>query len=161
VQVTAWTVGSLCVRISNTNTFPVWTANPSNSYPCVGVAGLAARVDRPISVHATAPASIGRYGAQPYTVPTNPWVQRRAAAETLAAALVDDLSTPHLTITDLAIVADPRLQLGDLVRLVDANGIALDGDYWITAIRDEYAGTYRQRMAPAAPNSFAGARPVA
>lgn len=146
VQVTAWTVGSLCVRVTNTNTFSVWTANPNAGYPTIGVAGLAARVDRPISVRDQSPDSIDRYGPQPYTVPTNPWVQRRDAAVTLAVTLVADLADPHLTITDLAIVADPRLQLGDLVRLIDANGIVLDGDYWITAIRDEFADTYRQRI---------------
>lgn len=147
VQVTAWDVGTVRVRITNGNAFPVWTANPSGTYPTIGVAGIASRVDRPISVQARSVESVRAYGPQPYDAPTNQWVQRRDLAETLAADLVADLATPHVAITDLSIVADPRLQLGDLVRLVDPDGIGLDGDYWITGIRDEITSVYRQRIA--------------
>jgi hypothetical protein len=78
--------------------------------------------------------------------PYRPWIQRRQTARALAEALVADLAAPHLNIADLPVIGDPRLQLGDLVRIVDRNGIALNGDYWITAIRDELSDTYRQRI---------------
>ncbi|GIJ50037.1 hypothetical protein Val02_69230 [Virgisporangium aliadipatigenens] len=148
MTVVAWTVGTLRIRIVNGNAFDLHTAN-SAGFPTIGVAGVASRVDRPIGVQVRDPDSEAVHGQQPYAASANPWIQRREVADTLARALLADLATPHLVVTNLVIVGDPRLQLGDRVRVVDRDGIALDGEYWITAIRDRIRadGPYTQTLA--------------
>ena len=100
-------------------------------------------------------ASLVKYGEQPYAAPTNPWIQRRTVASTLAQAVLTDLATADLAINGLEIIADPRLQLGDVVRIVDPDGIALDGRYLLTGINETVTaqGRYTMRItARRAPN---------
>jgi hypothetical protein len=56
------------------------------------------------------------------------------------------LKDPHPSLSSLEIVGDPRLQLGDRVRVVDAEGLALDADFFITATAPAYRS--RNREAP-------------
>ena len=62
------------------------------------------------------------------------WVQARGVASTIAYSILADTKAPAPVITDLGIVADPRLQLGDRIRIVDRDGIGLNRDYWLTGI---------------------------
>lgn len=144
-KVVEWDVGRFRLTLTNTTGVDLYTANTLN-IPAIAVAGVASRVDRAIDVQVRDPDSIAAFGPQPYNAPSNQWVQRRESAQALADALLADLAQPSLVVTNLAIIGDPRLQLGDLVHLVDPDGIALVGDYWITAIRDEIGDTYRQRI---------------
>ncbi|MEV6526894.1 hypothetical protein AB0M43_33680 [Longispora sp. NPDC051575] len=152
INVTYWDVGSFKFTIINNNPWPAYTAN-TYSAPTMAVSGRGPRIDRAVSVRARDDDSVATFGPQPFDAPGNQWVQRREAADQLAAALVADLAVPHLAVTGLSIIGDPRLQLGDLVRLIDRDGIALDGEYWLTAIRDQlddrgYTQTIAARRAP-------------
>lgn len=154
MTVVYWDAGTLQVRIGNTNPFDVYLANPFNVAP-VGVAGRPVRVEPPVVVAVRDATSLATYGEQPYAAPTNPWIQRRAVAATLAQAVLTDLATADLAINSLEIIADPRLQLGDVVRLVDTDGLALDGRYLLTGINETVTaqGRYSMRItARRAPN---------
>jgi hypothetical protein len=79
-------------------------------------------------------ASQARYGVQPLDVAANVWRQSTTAADGLADHLIVVLASPSPTLGGVTIVADPRLQLGDRVRVADPDGLVLDGDFWITAL---------------------------
>ncbi|HEX8626742.1 MAG TPA: hypothetical protein VF755_01035 [Catenuloplanes sp.] len=78
---------------------------------------------------------------QPLRLPDSQWVQRHDVAAALAAAILPDVADPRPVVTDLAIRGDPRIQLGDRVRLVDRDGIGVDGDWWITGITETHEPT--------------------
>jgi len=78
--------------------------------------------------------SIREFGEQPLPDPgQSPWVQNEASAASLALKLLSDLCQPHPVVTNLQIKGDPTLEFGDLVTLVDKNGIGVNGQYRITS----------------------------
>lgn len=79
--------------------------------------------------------SIARYGEQLLEISGNPWMQDTASAANLAAALLAQLKDPTTVMTSLDVVADPRLQLGDRVTVVDADGTQLARDFRIFGVR--------------------------
>ncbi|GIG63648.1 hypothetical protein Lfu02_80200 [Longispora fulva] len=123
------------LTIRNTTGGTRYVANNGN-VPTIMIAGRALALGPEISATATADASRYVYGDQPLTVPASPWVQSTAVAQRLADLLVADLAEPRAHITGLDIIGDPRLQLGDRVRIRDRDGLDLDGWYLITAITD-------------------------
>ncbi len=142
-----WDAGALQLRVTNGNSFPVYLANAFGA-SAAGVAGRNVRVDQPIDVAARDPQSVAVYGEQPYHAPANKWVQRRPVAVTLAAGLLGDLAQAEAAISQLEIIGDPRLQLGDRVRVTDRDGLALDGEYLLTGIRETVTpdGRYTMRI---------------
>lgn len=145
----------LGIRNDTTRTVYIKTAKADT--PTVSVAGRAATVGSQDveSFLKFSPADTGgfppivrRHGEQQLKLPDNPWMQRITAAESLVLRLVWELYRPQPVIRDLEIIGDPRLQLGDRIRVVDRDGLALTGDYWISGIRETWSRTsgYRQRI---------------
>lgn len=75
--------------------------------------------------------SIARFGVQTLEVGTSPWVQSVWWADGLALALVAWTAWPVPMTGALDILPDPRLQIGDVVRVVDRQGTRIDGMYRI------------------------------
>ena len=75
--------------------------------------------------------SITAYGEQVLDLEASPWRQDSASARRLADDLVAAMKDPHPVLNDVDIVADPRLQLGDRVTVVDADGLVLSADFWL------------------------------
>lgn len=94
------------------------------------------------------PPIVKRHGLRELKLSENPWMQKEPAAQALLQRLVFDLYRPVAVVRDLAIVGDPRLQLGDRVQIVDRDGLALSADYWIAGIRETYSRStgYRQQI---------------
>ena len=84
--------------------------------------------------------SIRRYRRQPLQVSQSPWMQTADVATRLGQLILADTREPAAVITNLRIVGDPRLQLGDRVRIVDRYGAHLDGEYWLTSIDESWGG---------------------
>lgn len=80
------------------------------------------------------PASQATYGVQTLDVTGNPWRQSPDAAQNLALALLVALKEPHPTLSSVDVIGDPRLQLADRVRVVEPDGLVLDGDFWCVGI---------------------------
>jgi hypothetical protein len=127
--------GQAHVQVKNLTPRVVYLANNA-SIATIRVTGLPVTTTG-ASATASDATSIGRYGAQPYQMPASKWVQRQDVASLVAYGLLADLKNPAPIITDLAIAADPRLQLGDRVQVVDRTGIQLQRDYWITGFPRE------------------------
>lgn len=126
------TTGLGRIRFTNSNTQPVYVID----------ARLAGRVirTRPSGVAIAEHPRLATTGEQPQPLrlPDSQWVQRHDVAAALAAAILPDVAEPRPVVTDLAIRADPRIQLGDRARLVDRDGIGINGDWWITGISESY-----------------------
>ncbi|NEA50769.1 hypothetical protein [Streptomyces sp. SID10815] len=80
-------------------------------------------------------ASEKYYGRQEYTAESTDWVQDAATAAALARAMRTAGVLPVPVIGDVDVLYDPRIQLGDVVRVVDTAGAALDTLAWVVGIR--------------------------
>ncbi|MGK5639709.1 hypothetical protein ACSNOK_15560 [Streptomyces sp. URMC 126] len=87
------------------------------------------------------------YGRQQYLAPAGDWVQDRATAKRLADALITAGAFPVPVLSDVEVLYDPRIQLGDVVRVQDSAGAELDTLAWVVGIRTEAAaGTITQTL---------------
>lgn len=78
-------------------------------------------------------ASIRKYGEQALpTISGSPWMQREDSAGSYALTLLSDLADPKPVLIDVPIKGDPTLEFGDLVTIVDQNGLGVNGLYRIT-----------------------------
>lgn len=75
------------------------------------------------------PASIARYGVQALEISASPWVQNVWWADNLSLRLVAWTAWPVPLTGHISILPDPRIQIGDAVRIVDAEGVRIDGIY--------------------------------
>ncbi|EKX67145.1 hypothetical protein Sipo8835_46245 [Streptomyces ipomoeae] len=75
------------------------------------------------------------YGRQEYTAEATDWVQDAGTALALAQAMRAAGVLPVPVIGDVEVLYDPRIQLGDVVRVVDTTGAVLDTLAWVIGIR--------------------------
>lgn len=131
---------TLYIATSKANTPVVSLAGKAFS---IGTQEIGSFLGHPTGMH----PSVRRHGPQVLKLPDNPWMQSVTAAQGLVQRVLYDLFQPAPVVRELEIVADPRLQLGDRIRITDAAGLALDADYWISAIRETYGDAgYRMRI---------------
>ena len=76
------------------------------------------------------------YGRQEYTADSTDWVQDAGSAADLAQAMRAAGVLPVPVIGDVDVLYDPRIQLGDAVRVVDTTGAELDTLAWVVGIRN-------------------------
>ncbi|MEB8344082.1 hypothetical protein [Streptomyces endophyticus] len=79
------------------------------------------------------------YGRQEFYGDQSEWVQDLAAARQLAAAMRSAGELPVPVLEDVQVLYDPRIQLGDVVRVVDTSGAALDTLAWVVGITSSAA----------------------
>lgn len=75
------------------------------------------------------------YGRQEYTAESTDWVHDASTAAALAQAMRTAGVLPVPVFGDVEVLYDPRIQLGDVVRVVDSSGAALDTLAWVVGIR--------------------------
>jgi hypothetical protein len=97
------------------------------------------QVNTQVRQEASDAASIAKpWGEQLYEYPPNPFLQDLDSVGTLAADLVAQLKNGPPTLSDVRIVADPRLQLGDRATIEDAKGLGIAGqDFHLAEITTE------------------------
>ncbi|MGW8975130.1 hypothetical protein [Streptomyces platensis] len=86
------------------------------------------------------------YGVQAYQHDPAGWVQDSASADQLAGSLRDAGAFPVPTLENVEVLPDPRIELGDVVRVQDSTGASLDTLAWVIGIRvtGDNGGTIRQ-----------------
>lgn len=150
-SVRTWDAGSALISVRNQHTARVWLVD-SNGSPAFTLAGRQIVVNERTSTSAyaedTASAAPEAFGPRPLTLPDNPWRQDLGFAQEVGRQLLGRLARPVPTITGLRVVGNPLTELGDRVRLIDEEGMALDGDFWVTGCDDEISvdGGYTQAM---------------
>ncbi|MGW8327317.1 hypothetical protein ACWGLE_05320 [Streptomyces sp. NPDC055897] len=75
------------------------------------------------------------YGTQQYEHDVRGWVQTIDAATELAVALRNAGSFPAPLLQSVEVLPDPRIELGDVVRVRDTTGAQLDALAWVIGIR--------------------------
>ncbi|MEU6087370.1 hypothetical protein ABZ865_11280 [Streptomyces sp. NPDC047085] len=128
--------GYLVVRFSNRTSQPLYTAKKDGT-PSVYLMTLkpqADPVERKATAYVAGTASERYYGRQEHTGETTDWIQDLDAAQAIANALYNAGVYPVPVIGDVEVLYDPRVQLGDVVRLTDTSGTRLDTLAWVVGI---------------------------
>ncbi|WP_432068236.1 hypothetical protein [Streptomyces sp. C10-9-1] len=89
-----------------------------------------------------------KYGVQSYQHDPGGWVQDSNSANTLASSLRNAGAFPAPLLSNVEVLPDPRIELGDVVRVQDSTGAALNTLAWVVGIRTsgEAGGTIRQTL---------------
>ncbi|MFJ8588050.1 hypothetical protein ACIRD2_25875 [Streptomyces sp. NPDC093595] len=89
------------------------------------------------------------HGRQEFCAEASDWVQDYRAAQELADAMRMAGQYPVPVLGEVEVLYDPRIQLGDVVRVVDSSGAALDTFAWVVGIKtaSTAAGTVQQTLA--------------
>ncbi|MET9733794.1 hypothetical protein ABZZ79_25020 [Streptomyces sp. NPDC006458] len=128
--------GYLVVRFTNRTSQPLYTAKKDGT-PSVYLLTLKPQAD-PVERKATAyeagTASESFYGRQQHTGETTDWIQDLPSAQAIASALCNAGAYPVPVIGDVEVLYDPRVQLGDVIRLTDTSGTRLDTLAWVVGI---------------------------
>lgn len=133
------------IDVTNPNPFDVFLVGPSTSgtaagQPNLSVLGRSVRVSE--NGYSAARPDLGSaslYGTQTLDVAENPFRQSSTSADGLADFLLSALREPHPTLTGMAIVGDPRLQLADRVRVTEPEGLGLDEDQWVIGLQTTFS----------------------
>ncbi|UFQ15504.1 MULTISPECIES: hypothetical protein [Streptomyces] len=87
------------------------------------------------------------YGVQEFEHDPGGWIQDSKSASAVASVLRDAGAYPLPLIGEVEILPDPRIQLGDVIRVVDYTGASLDTLAWVIGIRTSGAeGSVRQTL---------------
>ncbi|MET8687709.1 hypothetical protein ABZV77_26200 [Streptomyces sp. NPDC004732] len=140
VSVSCWREGpTYFVRFSNRGTTSVWTVTKDGK-PSVRIVPIKRSADPKQRSYARwNPTSQKYYGTQQYTAPSADWVQTSAAAYSLADAMLTAGRFPVPLLGEVEVLHDPRIQLGDVVRVVDTAGAELDTLAWVVGMRTTHA----------------------
>ncbi|MFJ4831575.1 hypothetical protein ACIP79_16885 [Streptomyces sp. NPDC088747] len=143
--------GYLVVRFTNRTSQALYTAKKDGT-PSVYLMTLKPKADpveRSATVYVPGTASERYYGRQEHTCETTDWIQDLASARSIADALYNAGLYPVPVIGDVEVLYDPRIQLGDVVRLTDTSGTRLDTLAWVVGIStaSNAEGGMRQTLA--------------
>lgn len=89
---------------------------------------VAETIEVPIEVED--PVSVDVYGRQGQEIEASDWHQSVRDVKFLAADLLTNLRRPQVVISDLDVVPDYRIQLGDLIQ-VEADEVGLNDEFWV------------------------------
>ncbi|MFJ2783678.1 MULTISPECIES: hypothetical protein [unclassified Streptomyces] len=106
----------------------------------------AARTPAPSIAAARSLTSQSAYGVQTYQHDAGPWIQTPADATALANALLAAAAFPAPLLQRLEILPDPRIDLGDVVRVIDTTGAQLDTLAWVVGNRTEGSGEFVRQV---------------
>lgn len=142
--------GHLVLRFTNRTSRRLYTVTEDGK-PSVHIQTLKPSTE-PVERQATswAPGSTSEkyYGRQEYCAEAGDWVQDYRAAQDLAHAMRAAGQYPVPVLGEVEVLYDPRIQLGDVVRVVDSGGAALDTLAWVVGIKTASTspGTVQQTL---------------
>ncbi|MFZ3569611.1 hypothetical protein ACOKM5_21625 [Streptomyces sp. BH097] len=128
--------GVIVLRLTNRTSSRLYTVD-TNGAPSIRIAPIqpnAEPVDRQAVSYVAGSDSEKWYGRQEFYGDQSEWVQDLGAAQQLASAMRTAGELPVPVLEDVQVLYDPRIQLGDVVRVVDTSGAALDTLAWVVGI---------------------------
>ena len=160
LQWSVFGVGLYGIEITLTNTTPqdVYLVDVNGQpTPVLTASWIAPSSAATYPVTLTDVDSVRRFREQPLAIPATVWRQRFTVASMWAQFLIAELATPSPVIHNVPIVGDPRIQLGDLDTLQDANGLGVNGLFRVTAIKHQGTpgGGYGQSLTVRAASTVA------
>lgn len=105
--------------------------------PAVWVLGrLVTEKSSPVDalVDVTDNSAVATWGIRTLALPANAWRQSKAAVTAFASSVLADLRGPRVEVGRVTIPGDPRLEIGDVIRLTDWAGVVPTVDARITGI---------------------------
>ncbi|MEU6826336.1 hypothetical protein ABZ921_37465 [Streptomyces atriruber] len=140
VTVSCWRDGpTYSVRFANHSAVSLWTVTKDGK-PSVRLQPIKRTADPKLRSYAWSNSTSQKYyGKQQYTAPSADWVQTVETASALAKAMLTAGRYPVPLLGDVEVLHDPRIQLGDVVRVVDTAGAELDTLAWVVGIRTTHA----------------------
>ncbi|WP_446040240.1 hypothetical protein [Streptomyces sp. SID1121] len=144
-------------RFTNTGTVPLWTVTKDGK-PSARIVPQKATGDPQLRQAAWwSPESQQYYGRQQYAAPASEWVQNGSSASGLAQTMLNAGRYPVPVLGEVEVLHDPRIQLGDAVRVVDTAGAQLDTLAWVVGTRTTYtAGAAPQQTLTLRGTSYNG-----
>ncbi|GGS86881.1 hypothetical protein [Streptomyces chromofuscus] len=148
---------SYIARFTNTGTTSLWTVT-SDGKPSVRVVPQKATGEAKQRNWAWwNTTSQQYYGKQQFTAPASDWVQNSATASTLSKTMLNAGRYPVPVLGEVEVLHDPRIQLGDVVRVVDTSGAQLDTLAWVVGMRTSFtAGSAPQQTLTLRGTSYNG-----
>ncbi len=125
--------GTVTLTMRNRGTTTVYYQGTTLYARTAGSAGPSGPTDAFATAQNRASQSV--YGIQTYEHPGGGWVQYRDTAAELAESVLKAGEYPIPSLQSVEILADPRLELGDVVRVVDSTGAALNTLAWVVGIK--------------------------
>jgi hypothetical protein len=128
--------GTIVLRLTNRTATKLYTVDRSGG-PSIHIVPI--RPDRdPVERQGVSyvPGSDSErfYGRQEFYGEQSDWVQDLGAAQQLAQAMRVAGEYPVPVLEDVQVLYDPRIQLGDVVRILDTTGATLDTLTWVVGI---------------------------
>ncbi|WP_066952080.1 hypothetical protein [Streptomyces lushanensis] len=128
--------GSIVLRLTNRTATRLYTVTRTGE-PSITIVPL--KPDRdPVERQAVSYEALGLserwYGRQEFFGETSEWVQDLAAARQLADAMRAAGEFPVPVFADVQVLYDPRIQLGDVVRIVDTTGAEISTLAWVVGV---------------------------
>lgn len=112
-------LGQLTVR--NFSSYPVRFATPSGS-PALRVQGWSLVEDPAQLAEVRSDGSVELYGERALAISSSPWRQIQAPLREVSGGILATLANPVPSLDEIQVVGDPRVGIGDTVRLVDPQG---------------------------------------
>ncbi|MFE1878797.1 hypothetical protein [Streptomyces diastatochromogenes] len=128
--------GTIVLRLTNRTAQTLYTVTQKGE-PSIRIVPLRPDkdpVERQAVSYVSGSASERWYGRQEFYGDASDWVQDVTAARQLADAMRAAGEYPVPVFGDVQVLYDPRIQLGDVVRLVDTAGASLDTLAWVVGI---------------------------
>ncbi|MEV3992043.1 hypothetical protein AB0J57_24330 [Streptomyces sp. NPDC049837] len=129
--------GHLVLRLTNRTARRLYTVTEDGK-PSIRVQTLkpsTEAVERKATSWVSGSTSEKYYGRQEFCAEASDWVQDYRAAQELADAMRAAGQYPVPVLGEVEVLYDPRIQLGDVVRVVDSSGAALDTYAWVVGIK--------------------------
>ncbi|MFE7566876.1 hypothetical protein ACFU76_07910 [Streptomyces sp. NPDC057539] len=125
--------GYIVLRLTNRTSQRLYTVTKDGK-PSVRIVTLKPSrepVERQLVSYRSDGASERFYGRQEFYAEADDWVQDSRAAQQLADAMRVAGEYPVPVLGDVQVLYDPRVQLGDVVRVQDSSGAVLDTLAWV------------------------------
>lgn len=131
---------SILVQFTNNNNFDVYIVDPTGQPATQIVTSWMSAGTVTYGTTWQDDDSVRRHGPQPLSsgLPATRWRQREASSDNIALILLSDLAEPRPVLQNIKVVGDPRLQIGDVVRFVDPDGLGLDDTFRLVGISPQY-----------------------
>lgn len=122
------------INIENNAGQGVWLVDTSGNNTFTVYGSFVKNGSANASVNYTDDASIRAHNTQPLTISSSRWRQTESMAQTLAVRLLYELAEIRPVLKNVKIVGDPRLQIGDVIRIEDLTSLGIDDTYRIAGL---------------------------
>ncbi|RCV53466.1 hypothetical protein [Marinitenerispora sediminis] len=137
-----WDTGAPVVTYHNRSSTAAYAALDTGlSAPSLRLAWAQPSSTTMLPVTRTDATSIARYGVQALEIGVSPWVQNAFWADNLALRLITWTAASIPLTGAVEILPDPRLQLGDVVQIMDPTGSMISGNFRVLGYQVHGSGS--------------------